>query len=430
MPTATPAETDWDAWRRPPPTRAEQRRDVWAALLMIGLSLFFLVLFNSVGMGVYAGTPPSVPEQVLLTVALCLPMALRRRYPVAALAAVGVLFIAVQMRAVNSDNAIPSVLLFLAMHAVGAWERNRALAKWSRIAVIVVMFGWLGFALVEMVFQPPPEFTGAGGPLNPLLAAVLYNLVYNVVYFSGAYFFGNVSWVAARREAQLAEQAEHLRRSQEQATKGALVAERLRIARDLHDVVAHHVSVMGVQAGAARRVLGTDPELAGTALRTVEETARTAITELRGLLGVLRADGEPETGDRPASPGLEQLSELVKHAEESGLETQFGVYGTPRPVPEAVALSAYRVVQEALTNTVKHSSARRVDVRLRYLENVVEVEVGDDGVGGKPPVDGGGFGLRGMAERVAVHGGKLEVGPKRGGGFRVRALLPAGKVVE
>jgi signal transduction histidine kinase len=236
-----------------------------------------------------------------------------------------------------------------------------------------------------------------------------------------------MEWLSARRQAELEYRADELRRSQEQNTRGAIVAERLRIARDLHDVVAHHVSVMGVQAGAARRVLDKDPELAREALQTVEQTARSAIGELRGLLGVLRAeDVEQPEMTHESSPGLEQLDELVTNARATGLEVRHGVYGEPRPVPDGVSLSAYRVVQEALTNVVKHAAARSAEVRVRYLDEALEVEVTDDGRG---PVRAGtgGFGLVGMRERVAVHGGALEAGPRRGTGYRVRASLPVAR---
>jgi signal transduction histidine kinase len=208
------------------------------------------------------------------------------------------------------------------------------------------------------------------------------------------------------------------------------MAERVRIARDLHDVVAHHVSVMGVQAAAARRVLDTDPVVARQALAAVESTARTAIDELNGLLGMLRADNDQPVGQQRTppdshrrTPGVEQLDRLVDETRAAGLPVTYEVFGAPRPVPDAVALSAYRVVQEALTNTVKHAAATSADVRVRYLEQSLEVEINDDGRGPAGPT-GSGFGLVGMRERVAVHGGQLEVGPRRGGGFQVRAHFP------
>jgi signal transduction histidine kinase len=418
----TEGDPGWSRWRRPRPTAAERWRDIWVALAVFAGGVIVLVLVNSMGAFAF-GDAPSLAEQLAWALALCAPLAVRRRYPLVVLIVVSVMFVAAQIRHIG-DNNTPSVALFFAVYTVGAWEPNRVVARWSRIGVIVFMGGWLIVSLFDAAGSPLPDFPDAAGPLDPWVATVLYQLVFNFLYFFTAYWFGNSAWLSARRQAQVVHQSEELRRSQERDTHGAIVAERLRIARDLHDVVAHHVSVMGVQAGAARRALDRDQELAREALQTVERTARTAIGELRALLGVLRADEGPAAAHE-VSPGLEQLEELVAGARAAGLEVRHGVYGDPRPVPDGVALSAYRVVQEALTNVVKHAGARSAEVRIRYLEHVLEVEVTDDGRG--PSRTGtGGFGLVGMRERVAVHGGELEAGPRRGAGYRVRASLPVG----
>ncbi|MBB4910979.1 histidine kinase [Actinophytocola algeriensis] len=416
-------EPDWHRWRRPGPTPAQQRLDIGIAAAVLVGALGMTVLINSMGAFIF-GAAPGLSEQLIWSVALPVPLVWRRRYPFAVLVVVSVLFIAAQVRQIG-DNLIPSIVLFLAIYTEGAWERNRTIASWSRIGVIVVMFGWM---VVSMILSLPwpdsTEFTDAAGPLDPMFASILYGFVFNVMFFAAAYWFGNLAWLSARRRAELEWRAEELRASQEQNTRGAIIAERVRIARDLHDVVAHHVSVMGVQAGAARRALDKDAGLARTALRTVEQTARTAIGELRGLLGVLRAEDSEQ--EDTTSPGLDRLPELVSSARSAGLEVRHGVYGEPRPVPEGVAVSAYRVVQEALTNVVKHAGARTAEVRVRYLDSTLEVEVTDDGRGAANRPDGNGFGLAGMRERVAVHGGELEAGPRRDVGYRVRASLPVG----
>lgn len=343
MVVAGDQEPTWSRWRRPRPTPAQQRRDIWVALAVLVGAMAMTVLVNSMGAFAF-GDAPALAEQFAWGAAVVLPLVARRRFPLMVLIVIGVLFIGAQSRKIG-DNLVPSITLFLAIYTVGAWERNRTLARWSRVTVIVAMFAWLGVSLVRFMVAPPPEFEGAAGPLDPVLASVVYGLGINLLFFLAAYFFGNVSWLSARREAELEHRAEQLRRSQAQNTRGALVAERVRIARDLHDVVAHHVSVMGIQAGAARRVLDKDRELARSALHTVEHTARSAIGELRGLLGVLRAEGEPEEETYPSSPGLDRLADLVATARSAGLEVAHGVYGDPRPVPDGVALSAYRVVQ-------------------------------------------------------------------------------------
>ncbi|WP_434445109.1 sensor histidine kinase [Lentzea sp. E54] len=411
-------EPVWNEWRRPGPTPVQRRRDIGIAVIVLLCAVEVTTLVNSMGAFAFK-TAPELPVQLAWMLALSLPLVVRRRYPLAVMLVVSTLFIAAQWNQVG-DNMVPSAILFLAIFTVGAWEQNRLVARWSRIGVIGAMFLWLGFNLVRALIGPKGEFEDAAGPLDPVLASVLYGLEFNIFFFLFAYVVGEMAWSGARRRAQLEFQAEELRRSQEQNTRGAIAAERMRIARDLHDVVAHHVSVMGIQAGAARRVLDSDPALARDALQTVEQTARTAISELRGLLGVLRADADT---DLKAAPGLDDLPELLENARAAGLEVSHGVYGAPREVPSGVALSAYRVVQEALTNVVKHADAQHVDVRMRFLDSALELEIADDGRG-RPATTGTGFGLVGMRERLAVHGGSLQAGPRRDAGYLIRASLP------
>jgi signal transduction histidine kinase len=411
-------EPVWNEWRRPGPTPAQRRRDIGIAVRVLLCAVEVTVLVNSMGAYVFRD-PPGLLAQLVWVVALSAPLVVRRRYPLAVVLVVSALFIAAQVNR-SGDTLVPSAILFLAIYTVGAWEQNRRLARWSRIGVIASMFLWLGFSLVRTLLGPKGEFKDAAGPMDPVLASVLYGLEFNIFFFLFAYVVGEMAWSGARRRAQLEFQAEELRRSQEQNTRGAIAAERMRIARDLHDVVAHHVSVMGIQAGAARRVLDSDPALARDALQTVEQTARTAINERRGLLGVLRADVDT---DLTAAPGLDDLPELFENARAAGLEVSHGVYGDVREVPSGVALSAYRVVQEALTNVVKHADAQHVDVRMRYLDSALELEIADDGRG-RVVSTSSGFGLVGMRERLAVHGGSLEVGPRRNAGYLVRASLP------
>ncbi|HEX6685912.1 MAG TPA: histidine kinase [Candidatus Limnocylindrales bacterium] len=383
------------------------------------------VLVNSMG-AFFQGTAPSLGEQLVWNVALTVPLLVRRRFPATVFVIVSAVFIAGQVRQVG-DNLAPSIALFLSMYSLGAWGPNRTVARWVRVAVIVAMFGYIGLNLYRAFAGAPPEFEDAAGPLDPLLAVALYHIGINMLFFGAAYLFGDQAWESARRRHKLTVQGEQLRRSQADNVRQAALAERVRIARDLHDVVAHHVSVMGVQASAARRVLDSDPAVASEALSAVESTARTAIQELGGLLGVLRAESEQpgtspsQRGSHPSMPGLDQVARLVEDTRATGLRVTHTVFGDPRPVPDAVALSAYRVVQESLTNTVKHAGASMVEVRIRYLEQSLEVEINDDGRGGAGPALGAGLGLVGMRERVAVHAGEFHAGPRRDGGFQVRA---------
>lgn len=425
-------------WRRPGPTREQQRRDVLVGIGILVGAAVSAMLINSMGLFTY-GAAPSLAEQLGWAVALTLPLMWRRRYPEAVVIVVGGFFIAAQVRQ-NGDNLMPSVALFIAMYTLGAWGKNRVVARWVRIAVIAAMFGWLTYGFIRALMRPPMEFEGASGPLDPFLAAVIHQVLINLLFFLGGYFLGNVAWLSAWRQHELEVRAEQLRASREENARQAVVAERVRIARDLHDVVAHHVSVMGVQAAAARRVIDTDVEVSRGALETVEQTARTAIAELRGLLGVLRA--EPPVADgavadggagtdvsarsdtaQVATPGLSQIPDLVAETQRAGVRVDYAVYGDAQSVPSAIALSAYRVVQESLTNSLKYAGGAPVDVRLRFGEDWLEVEVTDAGRR-VVAAAGSGLGIVGMRERVAVHGGEFEAGPRPSGGYRVRASFP------
>jgi signal transduction histidine kinase len=216
--------------------------------------------------------------------------------------------------------------------------------------------------------------------------------------------------------------AEKAEREREQRAQEAAREERARIARELHDVIAHSVSVMVVQAGAAEEVLlRQTPERALEPIRAVQDTGRQALAEMARLLGMLRRDGE-ELGLAP-QPGLDDLETLVEQTRLAGLPVELRVEGTPRPVPLGADLSAYRIVQEALTNARKHAGEARATVTVRYDAEALEVEVADDG-SGSGNGDGGGHGLVGIRERVALFGGDLHAGPQPGGGFRVHARLP------
>jgi signal transduction histidine kinase len=221
----------------------------------------------------------------------------------------------------------------------------------------------------------------------------------------------------------LAEAARHRVDDAHAAERQAAADEKARIARELHDVIAHSVSVIVVQAGAAGDVFDTHPDQARTALHAIESTGREALAELRRLLGAV-VPGEAESPSALApQPGLGRLDELAGQVRAAGLDVAVTVDGLPPALPAGIDLSAYRIVQEALTNTLRHARARSVEVTIRGRSGAVEIEVVDDG---RPPrtSDGAGFGIIGMRERATVLGGTLEAGPTAHGGFRVHALLP------
>ncbi|WP_254629986.1 sensor histidine kinase [Curtobacterium sp. Csp2] len=263
------------------------------------------------------------------------------------------------------------------------------------------------------------------------MAYSLLNILINVIYFGGAWYAGNRAWASAVAKHELDERTAELAAERERTAAQAVTLERVRIARELHDVVAHHVSLMGVQAGAARRVIDRDPAQATASLGVVEDSARTAVEELRRMLGTLRADdaGGPSDGpdSAPSTAGLGRLPELVDAVRTAGHAADLVVVGDERPVPPTVGAVAFRIAQEAVTNVLKHAGpTARADVRLRYLDDGIEVEVADDGHGERAVrrASGSGLGHVGMRERVAAVGGRVEIGPRARGGYLVRAWLP------
>lgn len=250
-------------------------------------------------------------------------------------------------------------------------------------------------------------------------------LAVNLLMFLGLWALGDRTRVRRELLAELRGRAEQAERSRELTTELAVAEERSRIARELHDVVAHTVSVMVVQAGAGRRASAADPSHAAEALAAIEDVGRGALADLRRMVGVLRE--EPDAQQLAPQPTLADLPELVERLGQAGLPVRIEREGEPRELPSGIEVSAYRIVQEALTNVIKHAGAvREVVVRLRYDTAALVVEVEDDGRGAASNrgTSAEGSGLLGMRERVAIFDGRLQVGPRRSGGYRVRAEIP------
>ena len=440
---AVVAEAGPAGWVRVPPPSAARADLALGVVLAAGGVASVLV---SRAAGIHLSIRPSAAEEVAWLLAVALPLAVRRRFPQTVLVLVGGAFIGLQVRG-TLESFVTQIALFLALFTAGAWGRDRVLSRWARAVVVSAMFAWLVFGLSTYSWDRSLVREGVtGGSLSAETAYVIISGAVNIVYFGAAWAFGEMSWRSAGQRALLEQRNTELARERDENARRAVLDERVRIARELHDVVAHHVSVMGVQAGAARVVFDADPPAARAALRGIEDAARSAVEEMRRLLGVLRG-AAPDGGDggsvdaAPPAPGLDQLADLVGRTASVGLQAEYTVVGVPVPVPSSVSVSLYRIAQEALTNTVRHAGAARVDVRLRHLTEpraAVEVEVVDDGralpdpdavdlAAGRPGAGRRGLGLVGMRERVALHDGELEVGPRPGGGFRVRAriALPA-----
>ena len=292
----------------------------------------------------------------------------------------------------------------------------------SHIEVLSTSAAWVCDVYALAVWTTPRQFR-LGIAAISLLIVVPFAGIYSHPH--SAAFFGIALLVAmliTRRV--LGDRDRRLRladRERDLAAREAVVAERTRIARELHDVVAHSVSVMVVQAQAGPRLLSA-PEAAGEAFRSIETTGREALVELRRLLGVLRGgDDGPATSPQP---GLARLEALVEQVREAGLRVDLRVEGEPVQLPAGVDLSAYRIVQEALTNTLKHAGRAEAEVIVRYNASALELEVLDNGTGPPPHPNGTGHGLVGMRERIALYGGSFEAGSRNGHGFAIRARLP------
>ncbi|MFG2045302.1 histidine kinase [Dactylosporangium sp. NPDC048998] len=482
-----------EGWERSRPDERRLRIDVVIGLVVTAVTLLNLTLARSVGMFMFHHLP-SLTEQVLWAVLVTLPLCWRRRWPEAVAVVVAVAFIAGQVRHAP-EQQLTSGALFAAIYTLGAWGRDHRRSSWLRAGIIAAMFVWLGISyLIALPLLSVAEFTDADGPVSPILAAAINGVLVNILVFGFAYFFGEIAWIAERRRHQVEAQAAELLAAKEEESARTVLQERLRIARELHDVVAHHVSVMGVQASAARRVLDRDASQAKRALAAVEQSARTAVDELHRMLGLLRQNDPPSPppppltaapgatstpaspGDSPPSPGavlsaghaapgsptsrsgrsadgstgsaagsadpapggapdsspatapaavgMHRIAELLDSVRHAGLETSLGVYGDAVELPESLSLAGYRIVQEAATNTLKHASATKLDVRIRYHADELELDVADDGRGPTRKQTSG-LGLIGMRERVTAHAGVLETGPRTSGpGFRVRARFP------
>lgn len=428
---------DDNRWERPGPTHEELRRDVVGVLIFALVSAFTLELTRGFGMVTEDSHPVWIQHLVLA--GMILPLVLRRKYPVIVMLVMSALFIALSLLSpLVSLQLSYQVAYFASLYSAVAWARDRRTLWICTAVVVVAMTLWIILGLtvantfdgILAQYEDNPEFTG--GIFEPLTSVALYNFVVNFAYFGGAILAGMSSWRNALQRSQLAEQAVQLSDQAEELARRAVIEERLRIARELHDVVAHHVSVIGVQAGAARRVIDKRPDVAVESLRTIEQASRQAVTDMRNLLGVLRSEGsehgETNSARRP-EPGLDDLEDLARQHRELGLTVSYGrvedVPGALAEISAPLALSLFRTAQESLTNVRRHSTAGSAVMTLRTgragEQRWVELETVDNGMPRITSETGSGFGLQGIRERVALHRGTAEIGPRSEGGWRVRA---------
>ncbi|WP_214416142.1 sensor histidine kinase [Sphaerisporangium fuscum] len=254
------------------------------------------------------------------------------------------------------------------------------------------------------------------------------NILQGTIMVAVAWTFGNSTRMLVERNEQLAHLTERLRRDQEDRARRAVTEERVRIARELHDVVAHHMSVIVIQAGLARYVFGSDPPTARDALTTIADTGSEVMGEMRRLLSVLRIDMEDDGESYDPAPGLQRLEQLADRVRSAGVPVEVSITGPVRPLAPGIDLCAYRVVQECLTNVLKHAAPATARVSLHYGSTELHLRVGDDGRGAAATSEGDGHGLIGMRERVKLYKGTITAGPKPSGGFEVVVTLPLSSV--
>jgi signal transduction histidine kinase len=387
-------------WLRARPLLA----DALLAGLLAAFSLVALVYANGDCDG---ACRPGGTAATGLILAQTLPLAWRRRHPLAVSLVTG-LATAGYGLAPYPDLAMPvPVGGLVGMYSVAAWGSRRA----------ALVAGGVAAAVVAVVMSLPRT------------DADLVDAAFASLGLAGAWVLGDRARVQRALAAELSDRAVRLEREREGEARRAVASERARIARELHDVVAHHVSMMVVQAEAGPLAVERDPARAAGAFAAIAATGRQALVEMRRLLGVLRGDGQAPS--LAPQPGLDQVPSLVEQVGRAGLEVELVVEGEKAPLPAGVELSAYRIVQEALTNAVRHAGPGRARVLVRYGERDLELTVRDEGGGGGAAPAGGpptrsGQGLVGMRERVSLFGGELHAGPGPDGGFTVAARLPLG----
>jgi signal transduction histidine kinase len=352
-----------------------------------------------------SGSDPFPVWPAALALVATLPIALRRRFPIPVLGVT--LSAAAAMYFIFDNFLLPGAVI--ALYTIAAH-----VGRPSSIRIGLATAFVLAFPVGKIIAD-----TDAGNAEDSVAGAAVYGV------FAAAWLLGDNLRTRRAYLREVEERAARLEREREANARRAAAEEQARIARELHDIIAHNVSVMTVQAAAAGDAFETQPGRVREALASIESTGREALTELRRLLGSVRPDdGSSTFAPQPRLAGVDALVEQVRAA---GLAVELAVEGTPQELPPGVDLSAYRIVQEALTNTLKHADATKASVRVRYGAEALEVEVVDNGRGASADGAGEGRGVIGMKERAALLGGDLRVGPGAGGGFAVRARIPLGE---
>lgn len=424
------------------------RGDVYLVIALAAASMIFAALYNTTGYW-----PFKAPLWVLCLTSLgvTIPLIWRRRYPNRIAWVQATIYVGAQIFWAM-EPGVTQIILFMGMYSIGAWQSNRRAAFVSRSLLCAGIFVYLFTALI---FQ----FNGLSDmSVLQIAASFGVNLLTNVAYFGGAWLFGNRAWNQRQLLTELRAANAEVRSQEKQLTRQALDLERVRIARELHDGIAHHITGVGIHAAAARRSLEKNPDKARESLKTIESSTRETVDELRALVYTLRDTDDASTEDHSTkgNPGLGDIPELIDASQRSGQRIDVTTIGEPRTLTPITEMSIYRVIQESLTNCRRHAGpSAKVEVRLRYGVAELEVEISDtrspgalrgqpngeldpasDLHSGTEAVDedsassrtqkstGLGLGIVGMRERMSALGGTLTAGPKSRGGWLVRAQIP------
>jgi signal transduction histidine kinase len=422
--------------------RKPNRTDVWHVVALAAGSLVFASLYQ--GSGFWEFKCP-LWVTFLLTIVVTVPLVWRRRFPNLVAWFIATLYVTAQILQMM-EPGVTQIVLFISVYAIGAFRHSRRAAFISRC---LLCLGILIYVIITAALQ----FRDLGDlTFVQFAAAAGVNFLINAVFFGGAWIFGNRAFSQRNLLKELRAANAEVREQEQQLTRQALDLERVRIARELHDGVAHHIAGVGIHAAAARRSLEKNPDKAKESLQVIESSTRETVDELRALVYTLRDTDAPadqndenSTADANAgarssasstkgNPGLGDLPELIESAERFDQTVDFTTIGTQRPLTPITEMSIYRVIQESLTNCSRYAGpGAEVAVRLRYGSSDLEVEVSDSrphgsaapsGAHDDRPEGGLGLGIVGMRERMSALGGSLEAGPKSRGGWLVRASIP------
>ncbi|GAA1860152.1 sensor histidine kinase [Brevibacterium marinum] len=442
------------------------RTDVYLVLALAAASIVFAVLYNTTSYWPFKGPLWLI---CLMSVLVTLPLIWRRRYPSQTAWIQAAVFVTAQALEIM-EPGVTQIIVFMGVYAVGAWQRNRRAAFISRLLLCVGIFVYL-FVSMILQFESFTDMT-----VLQFAAGSAVTFLVNVAFFGGAWLFGNRAWSQRRILNELRSANAEIRSQEQQLTNQALDLERVRIARELHDGIAHHITGVGIHAAAARRSLEKNPDKARESLKTIESSTRETVDELRALVYTLRDTDDASIGEHNAqgNPGLGDVPELVDASRRSGQRITVHTIGQSRPLTPITEMSLYRVIQESLTNCRRYAGLHaEVQVRLRYGSTELEVEISDSRSPGalrdepRPHLEpapehdlapapershepapepaperdpesddddsagtrvarhaGSGLGIIGMRERMSALGGTLEAGPKSRGGWLVRARIP------